>query len=221
MKYIATERLTHAYLQKLGRQNYLATGVVVLIVIVSLFWMLFHIGGEHTVGLFSHSIYTLGSLLGASWAWTTSYQARRGALELERHYQFAWLLIGLGLLANGLGGAYFTYLEYCGQLNAAPIYAEIGFTLFYPLVFAGLILMLTGLKPGRVCVCMGLEALIITLSLLGVGWYFLIDPTFLLRGHAQVTTGRLVTLLSYPFWDILLILAVVLIIRHCTARILH
>jgi signal transduction histidine kinase len=101
------------------------------------------------------------------------------------------------------------------------MYAEIGFTLFYPLVFAGLILMLTGLKPGRVCVCMGLEALIITLSLLGVGWYFLIDPTFLLRSQTQVTTGRLVTLLSYPCWDILLILAVVLIIRHCAARILH
>lgn len=95
MKYAATERLTPAYLQKLGRQNTVATGVVVLIFTGSLCWMLFHIGGDRTIGLFSDTIYTLGSLIGASWAWTTSYRGRRGALELEPRYQFAWLLIGL------------------------------------------------------------------------------------------------------------------------------
>src|SRR3989442_978867 len=99
MKYLATERLTHAYLQKLGRQNYLATGVAILIVTISLFWMLFHVGGDRTAGLVSSSSYTLVSLLGASWAWTTMYRARRGVLELEPRYQFAWLLIGLSLLA--------------------------------------------------------------------------------------------------------------------------
>jgi hypothetical protein len=103
MKYAATERLTPAYLQKLGRQNIVATGVVVLIFTVSLFWMLFHIGGDRTIGLFSDIIYTLGSLIGTSWAWTTSYRGRRGTLKLEPRYQFAWLLIGLGSVCKWSG----------------------------------------------------------------------------------------------------------------------
>src|SRR6266851_16607 len=140
MKHKATVRLTSAYLQKLGRQNNFATGFAVLVVTISLFWMLFHAGGDRTAGLFSDTIYTLGSLMGASLAWITSYRARWGALELKPRYQFAWLLIGLGLLADGLGGAYFAYLEYNGQFNPTPTYADIGFTLFFPLVFAGLIL---------------------------------------------------------------------------------
>ena len=221
MKYNATVGLTSAYIQKLGRQNKIATGVAVLIVTVSLFWMLFHIGGDRTVGLFSDTIYTLGLLMGASWAWIISYRARRGALQLELRYQIAWLLIGLGLLADGLGRAYFAYLEYNGQLNPTPTYADIGFTLFYPFVFAGLILMITDTIPMRVCIRMGLDSLITTLCILGINWYFIIDPIFMRQSEVHVAMARFLSVLSYPFWDVLLILAIMLIIRHCTARILH
>src|SRR5947209_7008343 len=221
MKYNATVGLTSAYLQKLGRQNNFATGVAVLVVTISLFWMLFHVGGDRTVGLFSDSICTLGLLMGATLAWTTCYRARRGALELEPRYQLTWLLIGLGLFADSLGRAYFDYLEYNGQLNPTPTYADIGFTLFFPLVFAGLILIFTDPKPDRVCVRMGLDSLITTLCILGVNWYFFIDPIFLLQSQAHVTMARLVSTLSYPFWDVLLILAIVLIIRRCAERIMH
>jgi signal transduction histidine kinase len=126
-----------------------------------------------------------------------------------------------GLFANGLGRAYVTYLEYNGQPNAAPTYADIGFTLFYPLVFAGLILLLTSPKLGRFCVCMGLDALIITLSILGVSWYYLIAPTLLRQSQAHVTTPALALTLSYFFWDTLLILAFMLIMLHFAERILH
>jgi signal transduction histidine kinase len=142
MKYAATEGVTPAHLQNPGRQNNVAIGVVVLIFTASLLWMLFHVVGNHTIGLFSDIIYTLSSLIGATWAWNTFYQGRRGALKLKLRYQVAWFLIGLGLLANGLDGAYFIYLEYNGQLHAAPAYTESWFTLFYPLALAVLMLVL-------------------------------------------------------------------------------
>ena len=142
MKYVATEGLTPANLQNSGRQINVAIGVVVLIFTVSLLWMLFHLIGNRTVGLFSDVIYTLSSLTVALWAWTTFYRGHRGELKLGLRYRTAWFLIGLGLLANSLGGGYFTFLEYNGQLSTAPTYADTGFTLFYPLALAVLILVL-------------------------------------------------------------------------------
>jgi len=68
---------------------------------------------------------------------------------------------------------------------------------------------------------MGLDVLITTLCILGISWYFIIAPTFLMQSQAHVTTATLVTVLSYPFWDILLMLTIVLIIRHCAEGILH
>jgi signal transduction histidine kinase len=221
MRSMATEGLMRAYLQKLDRQNYLATGVAIFIVTISLFWMLFHVGGDRIISLVSKSTYTLGSVIGASLAWITMYRVRRGTLQLETRYQFAWLLIGLGLLADGLGEVYFLYLEYNRQLTPAPTYADIGFTLFYPLVFVGLILVLMRRKSKRTCVLMGLDALITTLCILGVSWYFIIAPAFLMQSQTHITTAKLVTLLSYPFWDILFMLAIVLISQQCAERTLH
>src|SRR5947209_1661927 len=46
MRIVATPNLTRSYLQKLGRQNYLATASSIAIITVSFIWLLFHIGGE-------------------------------------------------------------------------------------------------------------------------------------------------------------------------------
>ncbi len=49
----ATDKLTRTYLQKLGRQNYLAGASVAIIVNFSLFWLLFRFGGEEKTIFFS------------------------------------------------------------------------------------------------------------------------------------------------------------------------
>ena len=112
MKIVATERLIPAYLEKLGRQNSLAAIVALLIVAFSVFSLLFPIGEISNGAFISGMLCILASLIGASWAWTTAYRARRGALQLDSRYQLAWFLIGTGLLANGLGRTYVTYLSY-------------------------------------------------------------------------------------------------------------
>ena len=221
MKIIATERLIATYLEKLDRQNGLAAIGALLIVTFSLFVLLFHIGEAPNVALISDALCAVASLIGAFSAWTIVYRARRGALQLDSRYQLAWFLVGSSLLANGLGRAYVTSLIYNEQFNLAPSLADIGFTLSYPLLFSGLVLMLTGRRPERACVKMGLDAAITTLCILGVSWYFFIAPTLLLQRETHVAPATLFTALSYPFWDILLMLATLMIIRRCAERILH
>lgn len=221
VKMNATERLTPAYLEKLNRQNGFVTLVAWLIFTSSLVVLLFHIGGDAYSAFISNALCILAALIGAVLAWTATYRARHGALQSGSRYQLAWLLIGAGLLANSLGRAYVTYLTYNKQFNPAPSLADIGFTLFYPLLFAGLVFMLIERRVTRACVKMGLDAAITTFCILGVSWYFFIAPTFFLQRGIHFATATLITTLSYPFWDTLLILATLMILRRCAERLLH
>ena len=221
MQTSATKKLTRTYLQKLDWQNYLATAAAILIVTISFLWLLLPIGGNNAVTLFSDSMYAAADWIAACWVFLTAYRARYGPLRLEPRHQLAWFLIGLGLFANGLGGAYYTYLEQIGQLNPIPSLCDIGFTLFYPLTFIGLLLMPDEQKSRRFRVRIGLDASITTLCILGVSWFFFIGPTFVLQTDAHASTATLITVLSYPFWDMLLILAIILLIWRRIEPILH
>lgn len=213
----ATDRLTRTYLQKLSRQSYFAATSAALIVTFSLFWMLFHLGGRQITIYFGDSMYAIAAWIGSFWVCRTAYRARYGPLHLETRYQLAWLFIGIALLTNGIGGAYYTYLEWRGQLNPVPSLSDIGFTLFYILTFTGLLLMPTSTKPSRSHILIGLDALITTLCILGISWYFVIGPIF--ANVSDIPT--LVVATSYPFWDVLLILAILLLIYQPTEPVLY
>ncbi|HYX49491.1 MAG TPA: GAF domain-containing protein, partial [Ktedonobacteraceae bacterium] len=112
---------------------------------------------------------------------------------------------------------YYTYLEWAGQLNPVPSPADLCFTIYYSLTFVGLLLMPTAAKFRRSRIRIGLDALITMLCILGISWYFVIGPIFM-------TSKNIPTLLvaaSYPFWDVLLILAVLLLIFQRTEPALH
>ena len=218
LKTLATTKLTRAYLQKLDRQNYLATAFAVLIATFSLFWMLFHIGGSDAVALYSDLMYGIAGCIGATFAFTTVYRARRGPLRLSSAHQLAWLLVSLGMLADSVGGFYFAYLEQSGKSNPVPSGADIGFTLFYPCVFFGLLFMPTSL---RFRVRTALDALITTLCILGISWFFFIGPAYILLKHSHMAESTFIVSLSYPFWDMLLIFAIVLLILQRAEKILR
>lgn len=213
MKTTVTADLTRDYLQRLERQNYLATMILVVIVTISIFWCLFHIGNSTVLELFSNLMYPLSSAIGALWVGMTAYRARRGPLRLAPHHQLAWLLIGLGLLANCLGAVYYAYMEQAGFTHSVPSFSDIGYTLFYPLTFAGLLIMPNAL---RFRVRTALDALITTLCIFGIMWFFFISTIF--KAHSGWINAITV---SYPVWDMLLIFAIVLLIRRRTEAILH
>ncbi len=210
------------YLQKLDRQNYFATTIFAVLATVSIFWSLFQIGDPKSLTLLSNIMYPLSSAIGASWAFTTAYRARRGPLRLERHYQLAWLLAGLGLLANCLGGIYFTiyftYLQPTGVTDTVPSPGDIGFTLFYPLTFVALLIMPSAIHFRK---RIALDSVITTLCILGVSWFFFISTVFMANKNAHESLYTFYVILSYPFWDMLLILAVLLLVRRRTEPVLR
>ena len=217
LKTTATDKLTRPYLEKLNRQNYVATAITILIVIFSLFWELYKLGGQDRTIYFADSMYGIAAWIGSFWAYRTAYRARFGPLRLEPRHQLAWFVISFALFANGIGGFYYTYLEWKGQLNPVPSLADLCFTIFYFLTFIGLLLMPTAAKIRRSRIHIGLDAFITTLCILGISWYFVIGPIFM-------TSKDIPTLLvaaSYPFWDILLILAILLLIFQRTEPILR
>ena len=104
LKTTATDKLTRPYLEKLNRQNYIATAITILIVIFSLFWELYKLGGQEKTIYFADSMYGVAAWIGSFWAWRTAYRARFGPLRLEPRHQLAWFVIGFALFANGIGG---------------------------------------------------------------------------------------------------------------------
>ncbi len=220
MKTVVRTDVTRVYLRKLDQQNYLATGIVILIIVVSAFWMLFHLGGDGVVMLYSDLMYGMTSLLGAYFAFVTAYRAQRGALRLATPHRIAWLLVGVGLLCNSIGGFIFAYLEQTGAHNPEPALSDIGFTLFYPLVFCGLLCMPTML---RFRVRVGLDALILILCVLGISWFFAIGPTYVALADSTPPPDMytFAVSLSYPFWDMLLILAMSLLMLQRVESILR
>src|SRR5258708_8272893 len=158
----ATDRLTWTYLQTLSRQNYFAAASAALIVTFSLFWLLFHLGGRQMTVYFVASMYAIAAWIGSFWACRTAYRPRYGPLLLETRHQLAWLFIGIALFTNAFGGANYTFLEWRWQLNPLPFLSDICFTLFFILIFIGLLLMPTFTKPGRSHILIGLDALITT-----------------------------------------------------------
>src|SRR5574340_1078072 len=217
LKTSATDKLTPSYLQKLKRQNSIATAITIIIVIFSLFWEIYKLGGHDMTIYYADAMYGVAAWIGSFWACQTAYRARFGPLRLEPRHQLSWLVIGIALFANGIGGFYYTYLEWAGQLNPVPSLADLGFTIFYFLTFIGLLLMPTAARFRRSRLRIGLDALITMLCILGISWYFVIGPIFM-------TIKEIPTLLvsaSYPFWDVLLILAVLLLVFQRTESVLH
>jgi signal transduction histidine kinase len=217
MKAKTDARLTLSYLRKLEREDYLALAAVVLLSSAGFFGLLYHVGGSNYPDFVSNIMYPLTSFVGAGWAFITAYRARYGPLRLQPSRQLAWLLVGLGLLANCIGGVYYTYMDRTHQV-VFPSYADIGFMLMYPLVFCGLFLMPTTLKFRK---GIALDALITTLCILGVSWFFFISKVFKVQVESNVTQAQLFVSVSYPVWDMLLILAIVLLIYRRPDRILY
>ncbi|HEU0003046.1 MAG TPA: hypothetical protein VFQ36_19190, partial [Ktedonobacteraceae bacterium] len=96
IKVVVTDALTGNYLKKLSRQTYIATAIVIFICVVSLIWLVFHIGGNIPIArstllvFYANSMYAFASFVGASWCFQTVYRARRGPVRLTTRHRNAW-----------------------------------------------------------------------------------------------------------------------------------
>lgn len=218
-----TEKMTAIYIQKLEHQKYRAIALLLFLMTISFTWLLFQFkngSGQDGPGLFSNSMYTLTSLIGACWTFRAVYQAYRGPLVLSRRHRLAWILIGLSLLANSLGNVYYGAYQYIFR-QEPPIlsYADIGFTLFYLFLLAGLLLLPVQDKNERLGIHVVIDSLITVLCLVGISWSFVINP---IVGFAQPGTWFSTLLaISYPCWDILLLVALMFFIHQRATPVLR
>ena len=222
LQFTVIDAITPAYLKRLSRQTYTATAIVIFISVISLIWLVFHLGGTVAIGrstllvFFANVMYAFASFVGAFWCFLTVYRARRGPVMVAARHRRAWLLIGLGLLANGVGGVIYTYLEDYVMKNPVPSPADFFYMLTYVLIFAGLLLVPTVSKTRQSLKLIVLDTLITTLCILDISWYFVLRPIF----SRFTDLPELYTAASYPFWDILLVMAIILLVYQRTNPVL-
>ena len=223
IQFTVTDALTPASLKRLSRQTYTATAIVLFISVVSLVWLVLHLGGTVAIGrstllvFYANAMYAFVSFVAAFWCFQTVYRARRGPVILTARHRRAWLFIGLGLLSNSIGGIIYVYLENYAVKNPVPSPADFFFMLTYVLVFVGLLMMptLTGARQSLRLII--LDTLITTLCLVDISWYFVIRPFFsTFHNLAQVYVAD-----TYPFLDILLVLAIVFLMYQRTGPLLN
>jgi len=218
-----TTELTAASIQKLERQKYCAVALLLFLMTVSFLWLLFQFGnrpGQDGPALFSNVMYTLTSLIGAGWTFQVAYQASRGPVVLGKRHRQAWILIGLGLLVNGLGNIYYGYYQYTFKVETpVPSYADIGYTLSYILIIAGLLSLPVQARYEQSGIHMVIDSSITILCLLGVSWYTVINTTILNARPGQFLST--IVSISYPCWDILLLMALILFTRQRLAPVMR
>jgi signal transduction histidine kinase len=217
----ATDKLTFIAVQRLERQKYWALALLLFLVISAFVGLLFRFASQQGGPAFLlYGIYALTSLLGAYWSLSAAYRALQGPVVLGRRHRLAWICIGLGLLANALGNIAAAIQHYFTGVEAPfPSFADIGYTLFYILILGGLLLLPVQARSKRSSAHIVIDSLITLVCLLGVSWYTVINPIVI---HAQPgELFRTIVAISYPCWDILLLLALVLFARQRIPRVLR
>lgn len=212
-----TNGLNAEYLRRLERRKHGSVVLLCFLIGLTFIWLFFQIGngpGQDGPGLFSNGMYSLASFVGAYWSFTVAYRARRVPLVLEWRYCLAWFMIGLGLVANGLGNLYYGYMQYLlGHEPGVPSLADIGYNLFYVLTAVGLLLLPLYTRAWRMHVRIAIDSLITVFCLLGICWYIIVEP--ILKHLPATEAFQALVTISYPCWDVLLlILAIVLVIRQ-------
>jgi signal transduction histidine kinase len=114
----------------------------------------------------------------------------------------AWYLMAAGQLAFTIGDAILYTYEWALHIEPTfPSVADAFYLGFYPLLAAGLLLLIRGRAPGRDWASL-IDATIITVGLGMLSWVFLIGPN--VRAPGLTLPQRLVSI-AYPLCDVLLL----------------
>jgi diguanylate cyclase (GGDEF)-like protein len=160
-------------------------------------WTFVHFGGDPTV--VSDVAPIPLSVVGAGLAWRTARHR-----TLDHRTRRAWLLVGLGIAAWGVGDIVWCFLEVVQGSTPFPSVADAGYLSFYPLVFAGLVLMPVPRRQSD-RITLWLDTATVMIGTLMAVWYLVIGPTLASASHDWVSETLT---LAYPVGDLILVLGV-------------
>src|SRR5450759_4532095 len=160
--------------------------VVMWVAAAMIIIVVFHLGGSIAlrvgqfaplIGAFIGGALTLGSVL-------YPRSRREKAEPWIKFEQVAWLLIGLGVVMWGFGESFWRYYISMGQ-TPFPSSADIGYSSFPLLVFAGLLLQPSPGSGSRRLLLL-LDSLISMGSILVIAWYLLLGSLAQAPGEANL-----------------------------------
>ncbi len=178
-------------------------GICMVIIVV------FHLGGSfaHVVGQFSP---LTGALIGGSLT-VLSAVWPRGRREQSEPWigmeQLSWLLVGLGILLWAMGEMCWRYFVAMGQ-SPFPSIADLGYSTFPLLAFAGLLLQPSPEVRSRRMVLL-LDCLISMGSIFAIAWYLLLGSLSQAPGEASLAKFLGI---YYPTADLALLSCVVFLL---------
>ncbi len=120
----------------------------------------------------------------------------------------AWALIGVGILAWAVGEIYFSSAVIDNPDAPYPSWADVGYLAFYPLVLAGMVLLVRR-RIAEVDRELWMDALIAGLGTAAVGTVFVVD---FVAGQTIGSGIEFATTLSYPVGDIFLVAVAVAVV---------
>lgn len=166
----------------------MAAGIALLVVHLAVGF-----GGEGVNPLFDHWLYNVLRIAAALACLTRAARIRE-----ER---WAWGLIGAGLLLNALGDTYWTAFIVDDPSPPVPSVGDVLMLSMYPLLFAGVALLLhrryRGLSAGR-----WLDGAIGGLAVTGVGTQVLLTTVL---DHTSGSLGEFATAIAFPIGDLALL----------------
>ncbi|HET8844485.1 MAG TPA: hypothetical protein VFN35_23655 [Ktedonobacteraceae bacterium] len=190
--------------------------IVVGLVMVSILGL--HIGGDATLkfGVFSA---LAGAFIGGILVFTSVNWKMRSGENVEpwtKREQLAWILIGLGCIAWGIGECFWRYYLTQGEDSIPfPSLADLGYASFPPLVFAGLILQPSS-KSSHKQLFLLLDSLIAMGALLSIAWFLLLGS--LAQSGEQSVLARALGL-YYPTTDVALLSCIIFILLRGPDRL--
>ena len=124
----------------------------------------------------------------------------------------AWLIIGFAMVSYTLGDVLSAYIGQVLGNHAFPSVADFFYLAFYPLFVTGVAFFQGYLPRGRDRLKVILDVLIIALTTWMYLWFFVQAP--IVARAAQGITPQFIITLTYPTFDLLLLVAVLLILTR-------
>jgi hypothetical protein len=177
-----------------------------------------HIGGENVLHVAIFSSLTGATIAGTLILVSVNIRPYREENQVPwvGREKLAWLLVGCGCVAWGIGECFWRYYSAQGE-PPFPSLADLGYSSFPPLLFLGLILQPFSKSTERKRVFLLLDSLIAMGALLSIAWFLLLGP--LAQTPAQSVLGKLVGL-YYPTSDVALLSCTVFLLIRGTGQFL-
>jgi PAS domain S-box-containing protein len=125
----------------------------------------------------------------------------------SRNVSLAWMMLATAQLFYVFGDLLWSYFEIVLQQSAFPTVADLFYLLYYPLFFAGILLLPAAIRTPSDQLKMLLDTGIVMITAVLIFWQLLIAPTI------QATTGSdgtaLVLAVAYPVMDLVLVFALI------------